>query len=120
VPVPTTQTQYDLDSVGNWSTKTQNGTPETRTHSLTNEITHIGAVPVLSDLNGNTVDDELYTYAYDEENRLIAVTRKSDSSVVGQYQYDALSRRVTKMANAGIVSSPVETRYFYDEARLVE
>jgi YD repeat-containing protein len=77
-------------------------------------------VPVLSDLNGNTVDDELYTYAYDEENRLIAVTRKSDSSVVGQYQYDALSRRVTKMANAGIVSSPVETRYFYDEARLVE
>ena len=62
----------------------------------------------------------LYRYAYDEENRLIAVTRKSDNRVVGQYQYDALSRRVMKIADPFPVSSPVETRYFYDDARIIE
>jgi hypothetical protein len=38
VPVPLTQTQYDLDGVGNWKMKTQDGTPENRTHSITNEF----------------------------------------------------------------------------------
>ena len=120
VPVPTTQTQYTLDPVGNWNTKTTNAIPEARTHSVTNEITQIGVVPVLSDLDGNTSEDGLYRYAYDEENRLTAVTRKADSRLVGQYQYDALSRRVKKIADPPPISSPVETRYFYDGARIVE
>ena len=119
VPVPTTQTQYTLDPLGNWNVKTKDGTPETRLHDATNAITQIGAVPVFSDPNGNTSEDGLYRYAYDEENRLTAVTRKSDSRLVGQYQYDALSRRIKKVA-AGTPSSPIETRYFYDDARLVE
>lgn len=120
VPVPTTQTQYSLDPVGNWNTKTKDATPEARSHSVTNEITQIGAVPVSSDFNGNTSEDGLYRYAYDEENRLTGVTRKSDSRLVGKYQYDALSRRVKKIANPPAISSPVETRYFYDDARIVE
>ena len=120
VPAPTTQTQYTLDPVGNWNVKTKDAIPQTRTHSVTNEITQIGAVPVLSDLNGNTNEDGLFRYAYDEENRLTAVTRKSDLRVVGQYQYDALSRRVKKIADPPAVSSPTETRYFYDAARIVE
>jgi RHS repeat-associated protein len=38
--------------------------------------------------------------------------------VVGQYQYDALNRRVGKLANpAGV---PATTLYFYDAARIVE
>ena len=120
VPVPTTQTQYTLDPVGNWNVKTKDAIPETRTHSVTNEITQIGVVPVFSDFNGNTSEDGLYRYAYDEENRLTAVTRKSDNRLVGQYQYDALSRRVKKIADPPAVSSPTETRYFYDDARIVE
>ena len=120
VPVPVTQAQYNLDGVGNWKTKVQDGVPENRTHSVTNEITQIGAVPILSDFNGNTSEDELYRYAHDEENRLTTVTRKVDNRVVGQYWYDALSRRIAKSANAAAVSSPVETVYFYDGERIVE
>src|SRR5262249_20969802 len=120
VPVPTTQTQYDLDPVGNWNKKTKDAIPETRTHSVTNEITQIGGVPILSDLNGNTAEDGLFRYAYDEENRLTAVTRKADNRLVGQYQYDALSRRVQKIADAASPSAPAETRYFHDDARIVE
>lgn len=120
VPVPSTQTQYTLDPVGNWNTKTRDAIPEPRMHSVTNEITQIGAVPVLSDLNGNTSEDGLYRYAYDEENRLTGVTRKADSRLVGQYQYDALSRRVKKIADPAGLSSPAEARYFYDDARIVD
>ncbi len=120
VPVPTTQTQYDLDGIGNWKTKTKDGVSENRTHSVTNEITQIDAVAVLSDPNGNTSEDGQYRYDYDEENRLTAVTRKSDGRVVGQYQYDALSRRIIKIADPALVSSVVETHYFYDGARIVE
>ena len=118
VPVPATQTQYDLDKVGNWKTKTQDGAPEDRDHNAVNEITAIAGVPVLSDDNGNTREDARYTYAYDEENRLTAVTRKADAKLVGQYQYDALSRRVMKIANPFGTTS--ETRYFYDDARIIE
>lgn len=120
VPAPTTQTQYDLDLVGNWENKTTDAVLETRVHSATNEITQIGAIPVSHDDNGNTTDDELYTYIYDEENRLTDVTRKSDNRLVGQYQYDALSRRVTKVIDPFVVSNSVETRYYYDSARVIE
>src|SRR5574337_516917 len=120
VPVPTTQTQYSLDPVGNWDQKVKDGVPETRTHSSTNEITQINAQAITSDANGNTEDDGHYTYAYDEENRLTSVTRKTDSRLVGQYQYDALSRRIDKIADPATPSAPSETRYFYDDARIVE
>jgi len=118
IPMPSTQTQYTLDAVGNWTKKVSNAIPETRTHNAVNEITAINGMPLSYDNNGNLTADTLYTYAYDEENRLIAVTRKSDSALVGQYQYDALSRRVQKIANpAGVATT---TRYFYDGARTIE
>jgi len=118
IPVPSTQTQYDLDKLGNWDSKTTDAVTENRTHNVVNEITAIDGVPISHDDNGNLSEDETYTYAYDEENRLTSVTRKSDSQVVGQYQYDALSRRVVKLANPG--GSLTETRYFYDDARVIE
>ena len=118
VPVPSTQTEWDLDCLGNWLSKTTDGVPENRTHNPVNEITTIDALPIFHDDNGNLQEDERYIYEYDEENRLIRVTRIADSQVVGEYQYDALSRRVVKLANpAGM---PAETRYFYDDARVIE
>ena len=35
-------------------------------------------------------------------------------------EYDALGRRVKKIADPGATSSPAETRYFYDSLNLVE
>ncbi len=120
IPMPSTQTQYSLDPVGNWPKKVTNGVPEVRTHNVVNEITKINGKPLAYDGNGNLTIDTAYTYAYDEENRLTGITRKSDSAVVGQYQYDALSRRVQKMANPASPLSPTTTRYFYDNARIIE
>jgi len=36
-----------------------------------NELTAIDGVPISYDDNGNLVEDERYSYAYDPENRLI-------------------------------------------------
>jgi RHS repeat-associated protein len=118
VPAPTTQTAYNLDSVGNWTSRITNGVPETRVHNSTNELVQINATSLTYDFDGNTQNDNAYTYAYDEENRLTSVTRNSDSAVVGQYQYDALSRRVQKIADPAGTS--IATVYFYDDARIIE
>jgi RHS repeat-associated protein len=118
VPVPSTQTSYGLDPVGNWKSKTTNGVTQARTHNAVNELTAISGTALTYDANGNVSNDGAYAYAYDEENRLAAVTRVSGSAIVGQYQYDALGRRVQKIANpAGTANT---TQYFYDNARILE
>jgi len=118
VPAPTTQTAYNLDPVGNWNSKTTNAVTQTRVHNSTNELVQINATTLTYDANGNLLNDGTYTYAYDEENRLTKATRNSDSAGVGQYQYDALSRRVQKIANPA--GTPTTTQYFYDNARIIE
>jgi RHS repeat-associated protein len=122
VSVPGTQTQYDLDKLGNWDSKTKDlGSPETRQHNAVNEITAIALAPISSDDNGNLVEDSDYLYTYDQENRLAQIKRKSDGKVVGQYRYDALSRRIAKIADPSFgPPTPLETRYFYDNARIIE
>jgi len=121
VPLPLTQTQYDLDKLGNWVHKIKDGVTETRRHDAVNEIFAINGVPVLSDPNGNTSKDSAYQYRHDQENRLAQVLRNADVKTVGQYRYDALSRRVAKIADpVGGPSTPVETRYVYDDARIIE
>jgi RHS repeat-associated protein len=118
VPVPSTQTSYSLDPVGNWNSKTTNGVTQTRAYNSTNELIEINSTSLTYDANGNVVNDGSNTYAYDEENRLTQVTRNSDSAVVGKYQYDALSRRVQKIADPAGTS--VTTHFFYDDARVIE
>lgn len=118
VAVPVTQTSYKLDEVNNWNNKATDGVREPRQHNAVNEITSIAGVPLINDDNGNLIEDQLYRYGYDQENRLLSVTRKSDNRVVGQYTYDALGRRVVKVAHP--FGAPTETRYFYDEARIIE
>ena len=121
IPLPATQTAYNLDKLGNWNSivVTPDGT-QTRTHSPSNEITSIhgfpvGSLTILSDNNGNTSDDGTNLYSYDEENRLAKVTAKPTSAVLGQYQHDTFGRRVSKIDNLG-----VQAFYYYDGWRTIE
>ncbi len=114
---------YNLDAVGNWSGVTSNGVTQTRTHNAVNEIATISGAPNPTyDANGNLLGDGRYSYFYDAQDRITAVTRDSDSAVVGQYAYDALGRRIVAIAHAGGVSvpTPVTNVMFYDGARIVE
>ena len=145
VQVPTTQHEYDLDKVGNWDQFKINGVAFKNTPNQMNEyddpstdgpgeipddlgipnnFKDLVATPApdgenwAHDKNGNRREDGKRLYVYDDENRLIQVTRKTDG-LVSEYQYDALSRRVVKTVGVGS-SSPVTTRYAYDDARIVE
>jgi RHS repeat-associated protein len=118
VPAPDKAQDWLLDCLGNWNVTVTNGVPEFRTHSAANELITINGAPLAYDANGNLVEDSNCRYVWDEENRLTGVTRRADNQVVGDYQYDPLSRRVVKHANpAGIIT---ETRFFYDDWRVLE
>ena len=116
VPIPATQTAYDLDLLGNWNNTVTNGIAEPRTHNEVNEITSIAAAPLLHDDNGNLSDDRRLAFEYDAENRLVRVSRIAPPQVLGEYQYDALGRRISKLD----ASLGQETFYFYDGQRVVE
>jgi RHS repeat-associated protein len=118
IPVPSTQTNYNLDPVGNWNSKTTDSITQTRVHNPVNELVQINSTALTYDADGNLANDGTFSYNYDEENRLLKVTRLSDSALVGQYQYDTLGRRVEKTADPA--GTPVTTVYFYDDARIVE
>lgn len=121
VPLPLTQTQYDLDRLGNWDDKIKDGVTQTRRHNAVNEITLINGAPLGYDGNGNlTQDSNGYSYGYDQENRLTSVgfIGPSGPETAGTYRYDALSRRVVK--TAGLHRGNSESHYFYDGSRLIE
>jgi RHS repeat-associated protein len=129
VPVPVTQTGYNLDAVGNWNSKTTDGTTgaeldetprgngrQTRSHTEANEITQIvvsnQASVVSHDHTGNLTGDGSQTYQYDENNRIILAS--SASLAVGSYSYDALGRRISK------TTTNATTIFLYDDARIIE
>jgi RHS repeat-associated protein len=114
VPMPVTQTSYNLDKLGNWNSKDTDSIIQTRTHSPSNEIGSINTTAVVSDFNGNTTMYGPDGYSYDEENRLIKATFGPHSNL-GQYQYDTFGRRVSKIDNIG-----VQTLYYYDGWRTIE
>ncbi len=114
VAVPVTQTSYNLDAVGNWTSKTTDSVTQNRTHNNMNELVSIAGSSLTYDDNGNLLDDGTNAYEYDYENRLIKVTRESDSVILGEYKYDALGRRVEKTALG------TTTRFYYEGTGLIE
>ena len=59
--------------------------------------TGTGNPQVLSDDSGNEVDSGSYLFQWDYRNRLRTVTRKSDSTLIAVYTYDAWNRRIRKV-----------------------
>ena len=49
---------WAFDALGNWSTFTTNGTPQSRTHNKQNQSTVVGGSNLTFDANGNTTVDE--------------------------------------------------------------
>jgi RHS repeat-associated protein/uncharacterized repeat protein (TIGR01451 family) len=119
VPLPNLEEAWALDPLGNWSGLVSNGVTEVRAHNAANQLTSINVTNVLAyDANGNLQQDPAYGYAYDAENRLTRATRISDARIFGQYQYDALGRRVAKISGSPTATN--DTRFYYDGDRSIE
>ena len=134
IPSPIKTRSWTLDPVGNWNQFTIDGTPYQNSPNQMNEYDDPSTTTCqppapgdddglpddfmdrnsAHDCNGNLLDDDINTYEYDYENRLIRVIRKADGDTLDQYRYDALSRRIEK-ETAGVTIV-----YLYDGQRAIE
>ena len=95
--------------------ETRMGSSRRARHSPSNEITTIDSDADSERLRRQHQQRWRQSYSYDEENRLVQGGRKPAGHVLGQYQYDAFGRRVSKIDNFG-----VQTFYYYDGWRTIE
>jgi len=111
IPNPITQSQYNMDALGNRTTVETDGNLTNYASNSMNAYTQItgglNATPMY-DENGNTLNDGNNNYRYDFENRLLS----SGNNV--NYLYDALGRRIQKDIDGMI------TNFYYDGARVIE
>lgn len=113
IPNPMRQIQYVLDAVGNHSTVTEDGQTTTYTANNRNAYSAVsGASNYIPqyDANGNLTQDDHHTYTYDFDNHLISV----DNGNTATYTYDALSRRIRKQTQTGVVN------YYYAGDQIIE
>src|SRR5262249_41406232 len=113
------QGSWTLDGAGNWVQVDA----ETRQYSSNNEIISRTAggttTAVRSDDNGNAIDDGTYLHAYDAQDRMRSVTRKSDGATIAVYSYDALGRRVRKVVTNSDGQDGT-TDFYLDNAQEIE
>ena len=82
---------------------------------VVNQYTAVGGVARTHDNNGNLKDDGTYVFSYDFQNRLVQVRQSGTLTLIADYHYDALRRRVEKVLAAGTT-----TRYLLDGVEVVE
>ncbi|MEA3204298.1 MAG: hypothetical protein QOI63_1978 [Thermoplasmata archaeon] len=113
---------WTLDGANEWDSlsTTQGGTTQvqTLTHGPAHDLQSITAgsttTPYHSDANGNRQSDGTRTYSWDAFNRLRQVKDGATGAILATYHYDALGRRVEKVA------SGATTAYVYDGQDVVE
>ncbi|MGH7802113.1 MAG: RHS repeat domain-containing protein, partial [Thermodesulfobacteriota bacterium] len=88
---------FTYDSVGNRTSKDIAGENINYSYGADNRLSG-----VVHDANGNIIDDGVFTYTYDSENRLISATNGVD---VITYEYDGDGRRIKRVTNG-------ETTYY--------
>ena len=111
---------WTLDSQGNWSSVTTNGTTQTRTANAQNPITSISgtsATPTY-DSNGNmTTDQNGNTHVYNAWNQLVSASNLS-GQIIAQYTYNAMGYRVTESYPLGGTGIPAgTTNYIYYDSQ---
>ena len=90
----TVDKSYEFDLLGNRIRTLENGVTTNYMSNNVNAYTAISGglsfTPQYDD-NGNMLNDDKHTYAYDYNNKLVSVDQ-----TVGTYKYDALGRRIAK------------------------
>ncbi len=122
--VPAEDRGYTYDSAWNLNYRTNNGVLGKFIVDNKNELTNALGLTKKYDSNGNPTNSQSGTtiYAYDDENRLVAVT--NSGSWAAQFIYDGLGRLrqrqdYTFVSMVGYVSAGQE-RYVYDGWRVIQ
>ncbi|MFO3790191.1 DNRLRE domain-containing protein [Bacillus mojavensis] len=104
--------EYTYDGFGNRKTVTtvKNGSSKTvnASFNIMNQLTKVNDESVSYDKNGNRTSDGKFTYTWDAEDNLTAVTKKGEDKPFATYKYDEKGNRIQKTVNGKV------TNYFYD------
>ena len=73
-----------------------------------NQLVNFGSEVITYDENGNRLTDSQFKYRWNEEDQLVSVTKKDETTPFATYKYDDDGRRIEKNVNGQI------TRYHYD------
>jgi RHS repeat-associated protein len=106
VASPTQTIGYNLDTEGNWSGLTLNGTTTSRTHDAQNKLTAIGtgagAASLSYDAGGyQTNDGASHALTYDAWGRLKSWRETTSGGSTVSYTYDAAGRRISRIQYSG-------------------
>ena len=114
----TVDKSYEFDLLGNRIRTLENGVATNYTSNNVNAYTAITGglnfTPQYDD-NGNMLNDDKHTYAYDYNNKLVSVDQ-----TVGTYKYDALGRRISKFREAREGQPEQHTLFYYVGDQMVE
>ncbi|SDY35714.1 DNRLRE domain-containing protein [Thermoactinomyces sp. DSM 45892] len=105
---------YSYDPIGNRKSKTIKDSDGKEISSIIyrynamNQLTNVDGQAYAYSENGNLTDDGKNLYVWDAGGRLTQVKKKSDNSIVAQYDYDEDNRRIRSTVG-GVV-----TNYVYD------
>jgi RHS repeat-associated protein len=100
---------YGYDFAGNLNKiQTPSGTT-TITPNALNQVASAGGTAFTYDANGNLLQDYARTYAWDAENRLLAIGYLNQPGQVTRFKYDGLGRRIAIDETKSLGTS--ETRY---------
>lgn len=114
----TVDKSYQFDLLGNRVKVLENGIATNYTSNNVNAYTSITGglsfTPQYDD-NGNMLNDDKHTYAYDFNNKLVSV-----DETVGTYKYDALGRRIAKLREAREGQPEQRILFYYVGDQMVE
>jgi len=92
----TSQTDYELDGVGNRKTVIRDGQTETYVTNSVNEYVYVNNQRLSYDLNGNLLDDGEHRLWYNHNNQVVKADRYTVDPQfmhIKMWQYDVLGRR---------------------------
>ncbi len=112
--------QYTYDPVANITAFDLPANDSTATYNENNQLLNLitggKLTPLSYDGNGNVLNDGVYTYSWDAENRLLSATSTANPSISTTFRYDGLGRRVAIVVSNG--SGTTETDYAWCDKTL--
>jgi RHS repeat-associated protein len=109
---------YVYDKAGNITSLKSGTTTTALGYNSLNQLKAFKAKTYVYDLNGNLTQDDLHTYTYDAENRLVGVGFLSQPGVSESFRYDGNNHRVVSVLVNGATTT--ETHYFWCGQTLCE
>jgi RHS repeat-associated protein len=107
--IPNQDLTYIYDKLGNRIRTVENGVTRAYTTNNLNQYTKVGDTTYIFDLDGNLKEERApggtTVYAYNDENRMIGVTKGPDSWT---YTYDAFGQRVASSENGEVTEYVID------------